>query len=101
MQTYPACKELLVSINNYATVSQCQKTFYLELEKTALILTLKFDHDKLHCTLFVMYCLDFREKIDLDISYESSTSRQFTGNVVPYSKLSKYCLFFVDSFIIA
>ena len=41
MQTYPACKELLVSINNYATVSQCQKTFYLELEKTALILALK------------------------------------------------------------
>ena len=41
MQIYPACKELLVSINNYATVSQCQKTFYLELEKTALILTLK------------------------------------------------------------
>ena len=41
MQTYPACKELLVSINNYATVSQCQKTFNLELEKTALILTLK------------------------------------------------------------
>ena len=32
-----------------------------------------------------MYCLDFREKIDLDISYESSTSS----------------LFFVDSFIIA
>ena len=41
MQTYPACKELLVSINNYATVSQCPKTFYLELEKNALILTLK------------------------------------------------------------
>ena len=31
-----------------------------------------------------MYCLNFRVKIDLDISYESSTSRQFTWNVVPY-----------------
>ena len=69
MQTYPACKELQVSINNYATVSQCQKTFYLELEKTTLILTLKMP---------IMTSLDFREKIDLDISYESSSSRQFT-----------------------
>ena len=36
----------------------------------------------MHCTL-----LNFREKIDLDISYESSTSRQFTWktwNVIPY-----------------
>ena len=38
MQTYLICKELLVSINNYAMASQCQKTFYLKLEKTALIL---------------------------------------------------------------
>ena len=50
MQTYPACKELLVFINNYATVSQCQKTFYLELEKTGLILTLKTPI-MTHCTV--------------------------------------------------
>ena len=31
-----------------------------------------------------MNCLNFREIIDLDISYESSNSRQFTCNVVPY-----------------
>ena len=78
MQTYPACKELLVSINSYATVSQCQKTLYLELEKTALILNLKTPI-MTNCTVdFCDFCLDFREKIDLDISYESSTSRQFT-----------------------
>ena len=41
MQTYTACKELLVSINNYATVSQCQKTFYLELEKALKLIPLK------------------------------------------------------------
>ena len=74
MQTYPACKELLVSINNNATVSQCQKTFYLELEKAALILTVK----TLIMTNCTVHFCDFREKIDLDISYESSTSRQFT-----------------------
>ena len=46
---------------------------------------LNANHDKLHCTLlWSMYCLNFREKIDLDISYESSISRQLTWNVVPY-----------------
>ena len=48
---------------------------------TALILTLKTPY----CTLlWSMYYLNFREKIDLDSSYQSSISRQFTWNVVPY-----------------
>ena len=47
---------------------------------TALIFNpYNVNHNKLHRTL-----LNFREIIDLDISYEPSTSRQFTWNVFPY-----------------
>ena len=75
MQTYPACKELLVSINNYATVSQCQKTFYLELEKTALILVLKTLIMTNSTVDFCDVLLGFQGE---NRPCESSTSRQFT-----------------------
>ena len=86
MQTYPACKELLVSIkfikhdkciSNHISVNFLSGVWKGYEIYTALVLTVH--HDKLHYT-FVMSCLNFREKIagkiDLDISYESSTSGQ-------------------------